>query len=126
MSEDLKDAIATLERKRAVAQALVEKLDTALQLLRDLDDQPHASSPAHANHTNGGRPLARTGGSVRSKILRLANERDRDWSTAEIIEEFERRGDPIKATDPANAIRTAFAEAMKREQLVRTTTGRYR
>jgi len=64
--------------------------------------------------------------SVRSMLLRLLNEEDRDWSTAEILAEYSRRGTPIHGKDPNNALRAALAEAKKAAQIVSTGVGRYR
>ena len=53
-------------------------------------------------------------------------EQDRDWSTTEVIEEYDRRGDPIKALDPTNSVRSAMAKARVKGTLVQMGTGRYK
>jgi len=64
--------------------------------------------------------------SVKTMMLRLLMETDRDWSVNEILEEYRNRGNPVQAKDPSNALRAAVAEANKAGTIFRTTVGRYK
>ena len=64
--------------------------------------------------------------SVKTLMLELMAEGDRDWSTNEILTEYDSRGTPVHGKDPGNAIRAALAEALKAEQIIRTQVGRYK
>lgn len=64
--------------------------------------------------------------SVRSMLLALLDESNRDWSTYEILAEYQRRGTPIHGADPNNALRSAISDANKATQVFRTTPGRYK
>lgn len=142
MSTDLNDAIALLRKKRAEAMALVEKYDQALHLLAELDsDTAGLAVQATAPGTTGARlpgqrPRVRrpmphgarfqpSPRSVKSRVLALLDESSRAWTTPGILEEFERRGDPLAAKDVGNAVRTALSEAVKEGAVVRMGVGVY-
>jgi len=122
-TDDLDEIRALMRRKRADHAAQVERLDAALRLL---DDQLAESSTSLAEHratpsSGSDRPTR----SVRVKVLDLLCEADRDWSVADIVREYERRGDPIASSKPPSAVRTAFAKLYADKDVVRTSQGRY-
>lgn len=127
MSNDLKDAISFIQRKRAAAMALVQKYDAALKLLRELD----GDATEEASHTvlvaePRVIPPPSSGLSVMEKVRRLGKEADRAWTASQIIEEYDRRGDPMTAADPRNAVRTALAALTKRGEMYRVGEGVYK
>jgi len=68
----------------------------------------------------------RTSVSVLSKVKSLLDEAPRAWTAAEIIEQYDQRGDPVQAADPANAIRTSFSTLLKKGEVVKVKEGVYR
>lgn len=64
--------------------------------------------------------------SVRTMVVQLLDERNRDWSAAEILAEYKNRGTPVHGRDPSNALRAALADAKKRGMIVSTGVGRYK
>jgi hypothetical protein len=130
MSNELADAITALQRRRADAMKVVEKYDQALKALRalgDLDDDSsislHAPSSTAEIQATAPRPSSP---SVMTRAVRLLEERNRTWTVAQIIDEYERRDDPITAADPDNALRTALSTATKNGRLERVGPGVYR
>lgn len=107
----LSQLISDRDDHLAQASRLSEAI-TALEAVRG----PGEDGPA----TAGSRP------SVRMMMMQLVNEENRDWSTAEILTEYQHRGTPIHGKDPNNALRAAIADAYKAGQIARTTTGRYK
>ena len=129
---DLHDAIVLIERQRAQAMALVEQYDFALGVLRDLlKAGPLAEQLVPPERLPGletvtPRPETRARESVRSRVLALMDEDDRDWSTKELIGAFERRGAPLIATNVGNSVRTALSTATDEGLIFRTAPGRYK
>ena len=91
----------------------------AIANLEQLRQQPSATVPSPEE-------LVGTRLSVKTRMLVLMAEADRDWSVAEVLEEYDRRGFPIQAKDPKNALRAAVAEANRDGLIFRTSTGRYK
>ncbi len=56
----------------------------------------------------------------------LLDEEPRDWNAKEILAELDRRGLPIAAQDPENALRAAIYEANRDEKITRSSPGRYK
>lgn len=106
-------ALSLLEQERARLVDEVTRVDAAIHALRDLAQTSTASYDPH-------RP------SVRTKLMSLLDEERRDWSAGEILDAYQRRGDPIHGADPSNALRAAIADAHKKGMIVRTDVGRYR
>ncbi len=139
MTDDLVDVIATLRNRRAGHLASVELLDRAIADLSQLQtadspsspgpsvsdtaDLPERDEPADSGETG---TEHREGPSVYQAALDLAGEADRPWSAHEIVVEYQRRGTPIKALDPMNAMFSALSRAAKKGTLVRVSPGRYK
>lgn len=64
--------------------------------------------------------------SVRTMLLTLLGEENRDWNAQEVVDEYERRGSPVHGKDPLNSVRAAIVDAEKRGLILRTTRGRYK
>lgn len=121
---DLGDAIALLRRKRDAAESLVSKYNRALAALAELEGDLDGH---RVPDTGAGRaPIVQAKPSVSSKAIDILNEEDRVWTVAGIIQEYDRRGAPVEAADPANALRTALATLVKRGQAVRESPGFFR
>jgi hypothetical protein len=108
------EALALLEQKQASLRDELAQVEKAVSALRKLTGRGQSTVPNDPT-----RP------SVRTKVVRLLDEEPRDWSAAEIIAEYERRGDPIHGSDPPNALRAAFADAKKKGMILSTGVGRY-
>jgi len=76
--------------------------------------------------TAAGTHAPRVGRGVQNRVESLLREYDRDWSVQEIVEAFDRRGDPLTSAAPKNAVRTALANLNKAEKIERVSAGRYR
>lgn len=127
MSNELRDAIAVLQRKRADAMAVVSKLDEALRVLRELDsDTPGGGGGSPGSGSAAPTAKLATSPSVLTRVVRLAEERNRTWTVAQILDEFERRDAPVQAKAPTNATRTALSAATQQGKLVRLQAGVYR
>lgn len=109
-------ALELLAKKRASLSDELRQVDEAIASLEKLVGK---RAPATAGYDRN-RP------SVRTKLVTLLEEQDRDWSAGEVLDEYERRGDPVHGQDPANALRAALADAKKRGMIVRTDVGRYK
>ncbi|MGO8826168.1 MAG: hypothetical protein ACLQU9_13145 [Acidimicrobiales bacterium] len=125
MSTDpIHDAILALEAKRDALTGEVNRLTQAISALLALGEvgapQPPMASPRPVVVPPSGRL------SVKQMMLQLLYEQDRDWNVNEILAEYQKRGTPIQAKDPSNALRAAVAEANKAGDIVRTTPGRYK
>lgn len=116
------EAMRVLERRRTEALEEVKRLDMAIVALSNLTTAPASELPApvFVEHSPIPRP------SVKTMMLALLGESDRDWSVNEVLAEYESRGTPVQAQDPSNALRAAVAEANKVGQIFRTATGRYK
>lgn len=134
---DLEQTIETLRTKRAHYETehrqRIEKLDAAISALQALIEESPieaiVSVDASDDRRSYVRSLQRNGRGVRSKVVDLLTEHpERDWSVGEIIDEYDRRQEPFpgerKKVDPQ--IRAALVVAGKRDEVVRTTPGRYR
>jgi len=125
MADDLREAIALLRRKRSAALAVVEKYDKALAALLALDEGSQDDEvPAPAPPARAEPPAPRP--SVLTMARTLLDEGDRLWTAAAIIDEYEKRGTPIQAADPANALRTALSTLVKRGEAYRESPGYFR
>lgn len=124
------DALATLRSKRDELTAQISRYDEAIRTLSELVDgavTPTGPTPGASFVATSISPESNTGKSVRVMMLDLMHEdRDRDWSVNEILDEYQRRGTPVHGKDPNNALRAAIADAHKAGTIVRTTTGRYK
>jgi hypothetical protein len=121
VGDDLAEISAALLAKRVGLNQQLRKVNAALRALDDDDIGSVSHGPRLAANVRRGAP------SVRTRILSLLEEDpSRDWSTQEIVREYERRGAPIQAKDPHNAVRTGLSEAMKAAQIDRIHVGRYR
>lgn len=109
------EALALLEQKQSSLKSELAQVDEAVSALRKL-----VGKERPGGKTDPRRP------SVRTKVVRLLEEEDRDWSAGEIIAEHQERGDPIQGSDPPNALRAAFADAKKKGLIVSSGVGRYR
>lgn len=130
---DFTEAIAALRRKRENLIEQVTKVDVAIQAIQDVAAAETTSVPT-TTVTNGAagatgpvehRP-SRVRRGVQPRVESLLREYDRDWSVQEIIEAFERRGDPLTSAAPKNAVRTALVNLHKGNKANRTSPGRYR
>ncbi|SRR5579875_568974 len=112
-----------LSRRRELAEQ-GKRLDLAIKALQALvGDERHPPSASAASFEEipiGARP------SVKQMMLRLLWEEDQDWSVSEILEEYRKRGTPIQAKDPSNALRAALAEENKAGSIYRVAPGRYK
>ncbi len=119
-TDPIADALATLRQGRQLALEEVRRIDMAIANLEQLSQQPARSHRPTPDEIVGTRP------SVKNMLLQLLVEADRDWSVGEVLVEYDRRGFPIKAKDPKNALRAAVAEANRDGDIFRTATGRYK
>lgn len=116
MTLSLLETKRQLEARRNEVLQEAKRLDAAIKAIANLTETTAAPSSSQAKHRV----------SVRTMLLRLLDEEDRDWSVNEIIDEYKKRKSPIPGKGPSNALRAAIAEAYKVEQIFRTTTGRYK
>jgi hypothetical protein len=115
-SDPVRDALKALKQRRQELNAELKRVDQALSALTGLSDQEGRS---------GARPKGAP--SVRQMLLTLLTEWGaRDWSVAEILEAYQRKGTPIHGSRPENALRAAIADAYRGGQIIRTAQGRYR
>lgn len=118
MSVSLLETKRQLEARRTEIQEEAKRLDAAITALVNLTAKTsHAPSSVGAGR-------ARVG--VKTMMLRLLGEEDRDWSVNEIIVEYTKRKTPVQGKSPSNSLRAAIAESYKAGQVFRTTTGRYK
>lgn len=110
LTED--DVLANVRKLRANAAARVERLDQAIEVLTRLDD------PAE--------PEGRRGPSVRTRVLDLIEEGDREWTPDEVAAEFNRREVPLPVKDPKKQAQTALALLARDQLAVRVAPNRYR
>lgn len=115
-TDPVDEALGLLRQKRRSLLENVGRVDEGIAALEKLSTRADRT-PALAHDPN--RP------SVRTKVVRLLSEANRDWSAGEIIAEYKDRGDPIQGTDPSNALRAALADAKKKGMIVPTGVGRY-
>jgi len=118
-TDPIADAIERLRQGRQEAIQEVQRIEMALANLEQLRHQP-ARAVSNPEELVGTRP------SVKSMMLQLLVEANRDWSVSEVLAEYERRGFPVKAKDPKNALRAAVAEANRDGAIFRTAIGRYK
>lgn len=130
VSTDLSEAIAILRRKREKLVDQVNRIDMAIVALQEVDIQPEeevhapsATEPANGSKPNKGVPIGR---GVQSRVRLLLEEYDRPWTVRDIIEVFERRGDPVTSNKPSHAVRTALVMLHKQGKVERTAPGSYR
>lgn len=109
------EALDLLKLRRAAINEELAQVEEAIAALSRVGRSAQVVEPAR-----------RSGQSVRTKVIALLEEDNRDWSTSEIIDEYERRGDPIKALDPTNSVRSAMAKARVKGTLLQMATGRYK
>lgn len=108
------EALALLRRKHDALMADVRHVEDGIEALERLSGSSHTVLQAKPER------------SIRTMALDLMNEKDRDWSVAEILDEYERRGTPVHGKDPNNALRAAIADAHKAKVIFRTSIGRYK
>ncbi len=113
MNDVLTEARDLLTRKRDECLAEIAQIDKALDAL---------SGVGGGSPSNGAAPEK----SVRTMVFDLFGEADRDWSVAEVLDEYERRGRPVHGKDPGNALRAALSAAFRQDKVERTAPGRYR
>lgn len=136
MTDALLEAVASLRQKRAeyvaAHKAKIAQIDSAIAAISELIEEPPPSKP------NGTplpldfdaaiqRRLARPDG-MRSKVVALAEEKNRDWSVREIINAYKDRGQPFEGAFEQidRAMRAAIVHAVRKGQLVKTKPGRYK
>jgi hypothetical protein len=116
------DAVAQADQILAAREAvLLQELARIRDARRGLERVRPASEPPRPTTKEVQQRL-----SVRTLLLNLLEEADRDWSANEVLAEYERRGTPIHGADPSNALRAAISDANKAKQIVRTAVGRYK
>ncbi|MGH9278452.1 MAG: hypothetical protein ACRD12_10175 [Acidimicrobiales bacterium] len=127
MNREVTDAIAFFRRsrehfaaKRDQLTQVVDKLDEMIGVLNGLADDDEVEVEFRLET-----PAPRRR-SVRTMVLTLLDEEDRDWSVGEILAAYERRGTPVHGADPNNALRAALADAKKRGMVISTAVGRYK
>src|SRR5260221_4554653 len=111
------EAIGLLRRKRAGAVALVEKYDHAIEVMIELQGEAQRVTAEPAPAVNGkfgtGKTAAMTRSARRPVDPRSVKSRVRalmerypiaEASPGQIIDQFEREGDPIKAANVGNAV----------------------
>lgn len=124
MPDAVNSALKALRSKRHELQDELGRVEQAINALAAL--APGEPTPGG----NGGatrsaaEPPARP--SVRTMLVSLLDEENRDWSAAEVLAEYERRGTPVHGASPDNALRAAMVDASKAGQIERVATGRYR
>ena len=114
------EVLVVLRQKAAEHDAEASRIREAIASLERLSPPEDTRSPRAASAYDPRRP------SVRSMVVALLDEADRDWSASEIITEYTRRENPVHGRDPANALRAALADAKKRGLIVPTGVGRYK
>lgn len=119
MDDDLSGAINLLRSKRAFHAEHITRIDRALEALLGLTEGAAASPSGAATPTM--RPRT-----AREKLVALLDEEDHEWSTPEIVQEWKRRNDPIEGSNPEASVRAALKVAMKKRQVFKTGTGRYK
>ena len=97
------------------------KIDAALEALTG-EPEPGGLDISASRRTRGRKP---TEGSVRDKAQKLLDEADLAWTYDGILGAWEERGDPIKATDPKGALRTAVASMVNAGDALRVGEGRF-
>lgn len=136
------DTIGRLQQKRVAAMALIERLDNAIQVLRDLETEETPTESVAPEDQKisvavsgvgsvGSSVLTQMRGperkSIKQRVVGLLRDHPaRDYGVATIIRHFELANEPLEAKDVGNAVRTALSEAVKEEAIVRRTTGVYR
>lgn len=93
-TKDAADALESLRVLRLQATMRVERIDSAIQLLSNLD----APIPQH-----------RRGASVRTRLLEVLEEGPRTWTPEEIVDELDQRGTPLDVRQPQKQAQTALA-----------------
>lgn len=120
MPDPIEQALMALRQREAELDAETDRVRRAIASLESLvpsdETQPQRAPSAH----DPNRP------SVRTMLVNLLDEEDRDWSAAEILAAYRRRGNPVHGKDPSNALRAALADAKKRGMIVATGVGRYK
>jgi hypothetical protein len=121
MADPVMEALDALKLRQADLRAELKRIDSAITALAELVtvevDSASAPNGQSAQHP---RP------SVRSMLVSLLDEEDRDWSVKEILAEYIDRGTPVHGTRPDNSLRAAIVDAEKAAQIKRVSTGRYR
>ncbi len=113
-SDDFADALALLRQKRATHLEQLQRIESAINALLGLD-QPEQPEPRAAG--------TRT---TREMIVSLADEGDRDWTVREMIDEYAGRGEDFPGANPDSSIRAAIVVAVRKNQIFRTDSGRYK
>ena len=111
---EIAELVEQLERERTARLHEVEVLGTAIAQLQSIT----VTVPAAARRSSGA--------SVRALTLHLMEEADRDWTTNEVVAEYEHRGVTLNSQHPANAVRSSLADLLAHERIERTGPGRYR
>jgi hypothetical protein len=126
-------AISLLKDKRyailSAARDQANAIEIAISTLEQaLPSQARSATPDRDETQIVPPPVADLppGASVRMMMQALLDEEDRDWSSFEILQEYQRRGRPIHGKDPDNALRAALADAHKAGRIERTAPGRYK
>lgn len=120
MSDPIEEALTFLRQRAAELDDERSRVADAITNLEQyLPGGSSRPSRAPSSH-DPNRP------SVRTMVVSLLEEADRDWSASEILTEYRRRGTPVHGVDPSNALRAALADAKKRGMIVSTGVGRYR
>lgn len=117
-ADPVEAAVSALRRKREELAYEAEQLDRAIEALELVVGRKRPGADYQ------GASIRRS--SVRTMAIALMDEADQDWSTSEILAEYQRRGTPVHGKDPSNALRAALADAKKRGMIVNTRPGRYK
>jgi len=113
--EPMDQVIDTLRQRQNELRTELQRVDAALKAL-----VPSVETPFPAP------VVPRRLLSVRQMVVALLDEAGRDWSTQEILDEYQRRGTPIHGASPEKALRAAFNDAKKAGQIESTSRGRYK
>jgi hypothetical protein len=121
---DFSQAVSALRVRREALVEQIKKIDIAIQALDDVAAGPQGQLPLQNQPEEAGQAVRGRG--VRSRVLKLLEEYDRDWSSSEIVEAFQNRNDALAVSSPNSSVRTALSVLYQTDRAVKTTPGRYR
>jgi hypothetical protein len=124
MTDDLRKAIQSLERRRGDHLMQVQLIEHTIMNLQAIMGNETTSEPAAVERSSVS--LARERPSVYRAAVDILNEEDREWTIEDLRTEIERREMSIEVTDLQNSLFSALSRASRKGELVRTGTGRYR
>jgi hypothetical protein len=117
--EELSRTIDFVQKRRALLLRQLEELDELTPRLLRLASLLRETS--YVEETS----RVEAAMSVYNKVVKLLEENSRVFKAEEIMDEWERRGDPIQGSNPKAALRTALSEAVKKGRLNRVSEGEY-